>query len=168
MRRHIWQKGLLKASQWAIQGAREGLRIPIPQSLLDKLAARVDDPSVRDLHLAVKSGDRLEVSGLKKKGVWVQFSAVFALGPPTPDDPPQSLALTLERAEPFFARGAVLSALRDLDGVAVAGERVLVDLGDLIERNEWGSRIPRALRSRLRITDAGTREGRISLRVRLA
>ena len=167
MRRRIWQKGLVKASQWAVQAAREGFQIPIPQGLLNKLVERVDDPSVRGLALAIRDGDRLELSGLKKKGVWVQFSAAFLLEAPGDGDPPQSLVLILEEAEPFFAKGALLTALGDLDGVSAAGDRVLVDVNDLIDRNEWGRKVPQALRSRLRITDIGTQEGRINLRVGL-
>jgi len=163
-----WQKGVLKASQWAAKFAREGFQVPIPQSLLDRLVAKVDDPSVRDLRLEAHEGDRIVLSGLKKKGLWVSFSATFALSAPDPEEPPQSLALTLEQAEPFFARNAVLSALAHIDGVGVSGERVLVDLGDFIARHDWGSKVPAGVRNRLRVTGAHSDGGRINLRVGLA
>ncbi|HKJ72110.1 MAG TPA: hypothetical protein VKA55_10195 [Gammaproteobacteria bacterium] len=163
-----WQKGVLKASRWAARFAQEGFRIPIPQSVLDRLVRRVDDPSVRDLQLQAREGDRVVLSGLKKKGLWVSFSATFALAAPGEDEPPQSLALSLEQAEPFFARSAVLAALAGIDGVTVADERVLVDLGDLIAQNEWASKIPESVRGRVRITQAHSEEGRIQLRVGLA
>jgi hypothetical protein len=163
-----WQKGLFKASQWALKLAREGFQVAIPQSLLDRLVRRVDDPSVRDLKLQAQPGDRLQLSGLKKKGVWVSFSATFDLAAPEPDDPPQSLALRLQEAEPFFARGAVLTALGNLDGVQVDGERVFVDLGEYIRQHQWGGKIPAAVRDRLRITEAHSDDGRIQLRVGLA
>ena len=131
-----WQKGVLKASRWAVKFAREGFQLPIPQSLLDRLVSKVDDPSVRDLQLQARDGDRIVLSGLKKKGVWVSFSATFTLSAPAAEEPPQSLALILEQAEPFFARGAVLAALANVDGVGVAQERVLVDLGEPIARHE--------------------------------
>jgi hypothetical protein len=163
-----WQKGVLKASQWALKIAREGFQVPISQSLLDRLVAKVDDPSVRDLKLHAREDNRLVLSGLKRKGIWVSFSATFVLAAPADDEPPQSLALTLEEAEPFFARGAVLAALGDIDGVAVSGERVLVDLGEFIANNDWGSKIPEKLRARLRIREATSEDGRIQLRVGLA
>jgi hypothetical protein len=163
-----WQKGLFKASQWAFKLAREGFQVPIPQSLLDRLVRRVDDPSVRDLRLEAQPDDRVQLSGLKKKGVWVSFSATFGLAAPGPDDPPQSLALHLQAAEPFFARSAVLAALGNLDGVRVDGERVLVDLGEYIRQHQWGGKIPAAVRERLRITEAHSDDGRIQLRVGLA
>ena len=165
MHRRLIQKGLLKASQWAIKAAREGFQVPIPQSMLDNLMRRVDDASVRDLQLKATPDDRLQLSGLKKKGVWVEFQATFRMAPPDPNEPGQSLALNLEKADPFFARGAILSALAGVDGVSVQEERVLVDLGNLIEQNDWGRRVPKALRDRLRIADISTQEGRINLRV---
>jgi hypothetical protein len=158
----------MKASQWAIKAAKEGFQIPISQSVLDSLVGRVDDPSVRDLSLRAQTDNRVALSGLKKKGVWVEFSALFQLRPPGADDPGRSLVLDLEKAEPFFARNAVLTALDDIDGVAVTEERVLVDLDDMLDRNEWVRKIPKALRSRLRIADVGTEEGRINLRIALS
>lgn len=163
-----WQKGLLKASQWAMKFAREGFQVPIPQSLLDRLVRRVADDSVRDLKLQAQDGDRLQLSGLKKKGVWVSFSATFDLAAPEADDPPQSLVLRLQEAEPFFARSAVLTALGGLDGVRVDGERVLVDLGEHIRQHQWGGKVPAGIRERLRITEAHSDQGRIQLRVGLA
>ena len=163
-----WHKGVLKASQWAAKFAREGFQIPIPQSVLDRLMRKVEDPSVRDLQLIARDHDRIVLSGLKKKGVWVSFSATFALAAPGEDEPAQSLALDLEGAEPFFARGAVLSALSQIDGVEVDGERVLVHLAEFIKQNEWGKKVPDGVRNRLRITEAHSTDGRIQLRVGLA
>lgn len=163
-----WRKGVLKASQWAVKLAREGFQVPIPQSVLDRLIRKVDDATVRDLQLRAEEQDRVVLTGLKKKGIWVGFSVTFVLDAPGEEEPPQSLALGLEEAEPFFARGAVLAALDHLEGVHVSGERVLVDLGALISRNEWGSKVPEAIRGRLRITEAHSSRGRIQLRVGLA
>jgi len=168
VQRQFLQKGLMKASQWAIKAAREGFQIPVSQSVLDSLVERVDDPSVRDLSLKAQGDNRVALSGLKKKGIWVEFSALFRLSPPGDGDPGRSLVLALEKAEPFFARNAVLGALDGIDGVTVSGERVLVDLDDMLDRNEWVRKIPRTLRSRLRIADIETEEGRINLRVGLA
>ncbi|MFB6261548.1 MAG: hypothetical protein ABEJ96_10255 [Thiohalorhabdaceae bacterium] len=162
-----WQKGVFKVSQWAIKLAREGLRIPVPQSVLNRLVRNVDDPSVRDLRLEAQEADRVVLSGLKKKGVWVGFSATFTLAAPGEEEPPQSLALTLETAEPFFARGALLAALADIDGVQVEGDRALVDLREVIRQHDWGSKIPEGVRNRLRIMEAHSSEGRIQLRVGL-
>lgn len=163
-----WQKGVFKLSQWAVKLAREGLQIPIPQSVLNRLVRKVDDASVRDLRLEAREADRVVLSGLKKKGVWVDFSATFALEAPAEEEPAQSLVLKLESAEPFFARGALLAALADVDGIKVTGDRALVDLGEIIKHNEWGSKIPEAVRGRLRIMEAHSSEGRIQLRVGLA
>ncbi|MFA9461136.1 hypothetical protein [Thiohalorhabdus methylotrophus] len=133
--------------------------------MLDNLMRRVDDPSVRDLQLKATPDNRLELSGKKKKGVWVGFQATFQMAPPHAQEHGQSLALTLEKADPFFARNALLDTLADVDGVQVQEERVLVDLGSLIEQNDWGRRVPKALRDRLRIADVSTQDGRINLRV---
>ncbi|KPV40288.1 hypothetical protein AN478_09335 [Thiohalorhabdus denitrificans] len=165
MQRRFLQKGLLMASKWAVKAAREGFQVPIPQSVLDNLLRRMDDPSVRDLHLKPAADNRVELSGMKKVGVWVEFRAVFRLDPPAAEEPGQSLALALEKADPFFARNALLGALEEVDGVHVHEERVLVDLGNLIEQHQWGRKVPRGLRDRLRIADVSTQEGRINLRV---
>ena len=165
MQRQLIQKGLAKASQWAVKAAKEGFHVPISQSVLDNLVARVDDPSVRDLSLRAHPENQVALSGLKKKGIWVEFAADLRIAAPAESDPQRSLVLTLEQAEPFFARSALLSALDGVDGVSVVEERILVDLDDMLERNDWVRKIPKALRARLRITDVTTEEGRIHLRV---
>ena len=133
MQRQLIQKGLMKASQWAVKAAKDGIQVPISQSMLDNLVAKADDPSIRDLALRPSEGNRLQLSGLKKKGVWVEFTADFRLAAPTAEDPHRSLVLGLERAEPFFARNAVLGALADMDGVSVDGDAV---------DSLWGSELP--------------------------
>ncbi|MEF8793980.1 hypothetical protein [Thiohalorhabdus sp.] len=163
-----WQKGVFKLSQWAVKLAREGFNIPVPQSVLIRIVRKVDDPSVRDLRLEARDEDRLVLSGLKKKGMWVDFSATFTLEPPGEDEPPQSLALNLETTEPFFARGPLLGALAGVDGIKVKGDRALVDLGEIIQQNQWGRKIPEAVRGRLRIMEAHSSEGRVQLRLGLA
>ena len=169
MARNLLRLGAVKAGQWAQRAAREGFTVPVPQSILDRLAARVDDTSIRDLSLTPQPGNRLRLSGLKKKGVWVEFAAEFRIAHPDTDDPPQSLVLALEKAEPFFARKPLLDALEAIQGVHVRGERILVDLGGVIAASDWGGRIPAAVRNRLRIREVATTEdGRLRLRVALA
>ncbi len=169
MASRIWRKGLVKASQWGWKLAQEGFQVPVPQSLLDGLARKMAaDPSVRDLRLQVAPDQRLALSGLKKKGLWVTFRVTFVLEAPAADDPKRSLPLTIAEAEPFFARGLARSAMAEIDGVSVAGERIQIDLDGAIDRHEWARKIPQTLRDRLRITGAHTEGERLYLHLSLA
>lgn len=169
MASRIWRKGLVKASQWGWKLAREGFQVPVPHSLLDGLARKMAaDPNVRDLCLQVTSDQRLILSGLKKKGLWVSFRVTFVLDAPAADDPKRSLPLTIAEAEPFFARGLARSSMAEIEGVSVAGERIRIDLDGVIDRHEWARKVPQTLRDRLRITGAHTEGGRLYLHLSLA
>lgn len=152
-------QGLTRAGQHILDSlSNRTIQVPISEDTLGPLVSDVDDPTVRDLRIRIRAGARLELSGLKKKGLWVPFSASFRAAPPEPGEPGQALDLYLETAEPFFARGLLLKALAAMDELEVDGERVRVRLDHLVARQDWARAIPEGIRSRIRVTDVGVDE----------
>ena len=155
MRRFLPQ-GLSEAGQRVWESLRNRtIQVPVSEQTLAPLVADIADPSVRDLRLTIQDGARLELSGLKKKGLWVPFSATFVATPP-PAEAGQAVDLHLEHAEPFFARGLMLRTLADLDELEVHGERVRVRLDHLVARQDWARAIPEGIRSRIRVAGVAT------------
>ncbi len=164
----LWQQGLLMASRWAWRVAREGVVLPVPRSVLERLATKLDDATIEDLTIEPRPEGRLRVAGRKKVGVWLDFEIVFELAAPGPGDPPRSLILIPESVSPFPARGPMLSAMEALNGVERRGDRIRLNLDTLMTGHEWGRKVPAAVRERVRVADVGTAEGRIRLTLRLS
>ncbi|SFD30854.1 hypothetical protein SAMN05660831_01373 [Thiohalospira halophila DSM 15071] len=164
----LWQQGLLHASRWAVKAAREGITVPIPRRILARLAERADDPSLADLRLAVRDGAILEVTGRKKAGVWVDFRARFRVEAPAAGDPPRALVLRPEEVQPFLAKGPMLAALGQQAGARRDGDRVRIDLDEVLQGHEWRKKVPDALRERLRIGGVESADGQLKLRLQIS
>ena len=162
----LWTKGLLTVSRWAYRAARDGVTVPVPAAVLDRLGRRLDDATLDDLQLRPAAAAHLNVTGRKKAGVWLEFSARFRLEPPGPDDPPRSLVLVPETIQPFPVKAPMLAALAVLDGVDRQGERLRLNLDHLMETHQWGRKVPDALRNRLRIADVRSDDRGIRLQLR--
>lgn len=156
-------QGLTEAGQRVWESLRSRtIQVPVSEQTLAPLVANIADPTVRDLRLAIQDGARLELSGLKKKGLWIPFSAIFAVTPPPTGEAGQAVDLHLEHAEPFFARGLLLRALADMDELEVHGERARVCLDHLVARQDWARAIPQGIRNRIRVVGvANDDQGRL-------
>lgn len=156
MRRFL-PTGLTRAGQRVWESLRtRTIQVPVSEETLAPLTSNLDDPTLRDVRLRIRPGARLEVSGMKKMGVWVPFTATFAATPPPPEAGGQAVDLYLESAEPFFARRLMLRALADMPDLEVSGERVRVHLENLVERQDWARAIPRTVRERVRVAGVDT------------
>ncbi|MFP4607933.1 MAG: hypothetical protein ACLFP7_09905 [Thiohalospira sp.] len=164
----LWQQGLLHASRWAVKAARKGVTVPVPRRVLARLAERAEDPSLANLRLDVRDGGILEVSGRKKAGIWVDFRARFRVEAPAAGDPPRAIILRPEEVQPFLARGPMLAALGQQAGARRDGDRVCIDLDEVLQGHEWGKKVPAALRERLRISGVETADGKLHLRLQLS
>lgn len=163
----LWTKGLMIAVRWSWKAARDGITLPVPGAVLERLARRLNDDTLADLSLKPAAGSRLDVSGRKRKaGIWIDFAARFRLEPPGADDPPRSLVLVPEKFQPFPVKAPMLAALAALDGVEWRGERLCLNLDLFMETHQWGRRVPAAVRNRVRICDvqADARGIRLQLR----
>ena len=160
MRRFLPQ-GLTRAGARIWESLRSRtIQVPVSEETLAPLVADVADPTVRDLRLRIREGARLELSGLKKKGLWIPFSATFAASAPPAGETGQALDLHLEGAEPFFARRLMLQALAAMDELEVDGERVRVRLDHLVARQDWARAVPQGLRDRIRVAGVATDQQR--------
>ncbi|HKJ76758.1 MAG TPA: hypothetical protein VKA64_06100 [Gammaproteobacteria bacterium] len=164
----LWQKGLMVASKWAYKVAREGITIPIPQAVIDRLSAGLAQGAVQDLRIRPQADSHLVVTGRKKVGVWLEFSAVFRIEPPASDESPRSLVLVPERIQPLPARSPMLGAMAALNGVERDGDRLRLNLDRLMADHEWGRRVPAAVRERVRITGVSADAERIRIRLRFS
>ncbi|MFO8154573.1 MAG: hypothetical protein ACQERR_08585 [Pseudomonadota bacterium] len=164
----LWQQGLFMASRWAWRVAKEGVVLPVPRSVLERLAAKLDDPTVENLVIEPRPQGRLRVAGRKKVGVWLDFEIVFELAAPGSGDPPRALILVPESVSPFPARGPMLAAMEALTGVERQGDRILLNLDTLMTGHEWGRKVPAMVRERVRVADVTTEEGRIRMKLRLS
>jgi hypothetical protein len=154
MRRFLPQ-GLQGAGERLLEGLRSrSIQVPVAEGTLADQVARVEDATVRNLRLSIREGPRLELSGEKKKGIWIPFSATFAPHPPPSEETGQAVDLHLEHAEPFFARQLLLRALTEVSDLEVSPEqeRVRVRLDQLVARQDWARAVPEAVRRRIRVT----------------
>lgn len=161
-------KGLMAASIWAYKAARHGMTLPVPQAVFDRLARQQDDDTIDKLQIHPKAPSHLCVSGRKKAGVWIEFSALFRLEPPGTDDPARSLVLVPEKIRPFPAKSSMLGAIARLDGFERHGDRLLFDLDRFLRGHEWGSRIPAGVRERVRVSDVTADDRRLRLQLQVA
>lgn len=165
----LWTKGLVVAARWSWKAARDGITLPVPGAVLERLARRLNNDSLEDLSVQPAAASRLCVTGRKKKaGVWIEFSARFRLEPPGSEDPPRSLVLVPEQIQPFPVKTPMLAALAALDGVDRQGARLRLNLDRFMEGHQWGRRVPAALRNRLRIADVRADERGIRLQLRVS
>ena len=165
----LWTKGLMTVARWSWKAARNGITLPVPGAVLERLARRLDDASLDALRMQPTSPSHLKVSGRKKKaGVWIDFSVHFRLEPPAPDDPPRSLVLVPEKVQPFPVKAPMLAALAALDGVNRRGERLTLNLDRFMDEHQWGRRVPGAVRNRVRIADVQVDARGIRLQLRVS
>ncbi|GEM_PF-1825852 len=146
---------------------QRSVRIPIPERVVAQSMTRVEDSSLRDLDLALGPGGRLEVSGFKKKGVWVPFSVGFIAVPPAPGMPGPSVELYLEQVSPFFAGPLVLRALDRMPEMEVLGSAIRIRIDRWLDRQEWASPLPRGVLERVQVIDVATDTTRRTLTVTL-
>ncbi len=146
---------------------QRSVRIPIPEGVVARTMTRVEDPSLRDLALALGPGGRLEVSGLKRKGIWIPFSVGFIAVPPEPGAPGPSVELYLERVSPFFAGPLVLRALDQMPEMEVLGSAIRIRIDRWLDRQEWASPLPRRVLERVQVVDVATDTTRRTLTVTL-
>lgn len=163
----LWQKGLWVASKWAYKVAREGLTVPIPQAVFERLVRRLARDAAQELKVRPRAPAHLVITGRKKVGIWLDVTAVFRLEPPAPDGPPRSLRLIPECVRPLPARSPVLSAMAAVPGVEREEGQLRIDLDRLMADDEWGRRLPAAVRQRLRVAEVAADSRRIQLRLRL-
>lgn len=153
------------AGKWALRVARDGVAVPVPQRVLDRLAADLGDDSVRKLQVRAEGDRHLVLSGRKRVGVWLDFRATFRLEPPSGDDPPRAIVLVPEKVQPLPARSLTLAAMAALPAIERDGDRLALDLDRLMEAHEWGRRVPGAVRDRVRVAGVRVEDGRIRLRL---
>lgn len=138
-----------------IQDLQQGrICLPIPEAALARIVRRIQEPGMRDLDLTIAAHSRLIFSGSKKLGpLWVPFSATFTVSPPAAGAPPQSLDLKLERTSPALAYPIALKALSKRAEFEVIGQRVLLDIGQRIKQQSWGSYLPDSVLNRIRVVE---------------
>jgi hypothetical protein len=158
----------MAASMWAYKAARQGVTLPVPQAVFDRLARQRHDDTIDNLQIRPKAPSHLCVSGRKKAGVWIEFSALFRLEPPGPDDPARSLVLVPEKIRPFPAKSSMLGAIAGLDGFERSGDRLRFDLDRFLGGHEWGSRIPAGVRERVRVAEVTADDRKLRLQFRIA
>lgn len=164
----LWAKGLMTVSWWAYRAARDGITLPVPGSVLERLCRRLAGDTLDELRLKPAPHAHLSLSGRRKAGVWIDFNARFRIEPPGPGDPPRSLVLVPEKIQPFPVRAPMLRALAALDGVDRRGERLCLNLDRFMDEHQWGRRVPAALRNRVRIADVRADERGIRLQLRVS
>lgn len=158
----------MAASMWAYKAARHGVTLPVPRAVFERLARQQRDETIDNLQIHPKSPSHLYVTGRKRAGVWVEFSAVFRLEPPGVDDPARSLVLVPEEIRPFPARSSMLGAIARLDGFERHGDRLRFDLDRYLGEHEWGSRIPAGVRERVRVSDVTADDRNLRLQLQVA
>ncbi|RRQ22040.1 hypothetical protein [Thiohalobacter thiocyanaticus] len=158
----------MTVSWWAYRAAREGVNLPVPGAVLERLCRRLAGDSLEDLRIRPASPTHLSITGRRKAGIWIEFNARFRLEAPGPDDPPRGLVLVPEKIQPFPVKSPMLAALAALDGVDRQGERLRLNLDHFMEGHQWGRRIPAALRNRVRIADVRADERSIRLQLRVS
>lgn len=163
----LWAKGLMTVAWWSYRAAREGITLPVPGAVLERLCRRLAGDSLDDLRIRPGAPTHLSITGRRKAGIWIDFNARFRLEAPGPDDPPRGLVLVPEKIQPFPVKSPMLAALAALDGVDRQGERLRLNLDHFMEEHQWGRRIPAAVRDRVRIdaVQADERSIRLLLRV---
>lgn len=160
-------KGLMAASMLAYKAAREGLTLPVPQSVFDRMARKRQDDTLDSLRIRPEGPSHLRVTGRKKAGVWVEFTALFRLEPPGAGDPARSLVLVPEQIKPFPAKSSMLGAIADLDGFERRGDRLRFDLDRFLGENEWGRRLPAGVRERVRVAGVTADDRNVRLQLRI-
>jgi hypothetical protein len=154
----------LRATRFAeIKGARVSLLIPVAERLLNELVAAALPPSlpVRDVTIRPRASNRLQVRARVAKLDFlppVTLTLDIDQQPRLPDTP---LGLRL-RAFPGLTAiaGPLLSQKPLPPGLRLEGDRVLVDVAQLLERVGFGDLVP--LIERLHLT---TDEGRLLVEV---
>lgn len=164
----LWAKGLVTVSYWAYRTARHGVNLPVPQSVLDRLTQGLTDETIDTLRLRPQSASHLSVTGRKRLGMWIEFSALFRLEPPGLGDPPRSLILVPEKIQPFPVRSPMLAAIANLEGVERNGDRLRINLDRFMDEHQWGRRLPAAVRNRVRIAGVYADAQRIRLNLRIS
>lgn len=164
----LWARGLMTVSWWAYRATRDGVNLPVPGAVLERLCRRLAGDSLEDLRIRPAGPAHLSITGRRKVGLWIDFNARFRLEAPGSDDPPRSLVLVPEKIQPFPVKSPMLTALAALDGVDRRGERLCLQLDHFMDEHQWGRRIPAALRKRVRIAAVHADERSIRLQLRVS
>lgn len=154
----------LRATRFAeIKGARLSLSIPVAERLLNELVTAALPPSlpVRDLTIRPRASNSLQVRARVSKLDFlppVTLTLDIDQQPRLPDTP---LGLRL-RSFPGLVTlaGPLLSQKALPPGIRLEGDRLFVDLGQLLERAGYGDLIPSIERVHL-----ATDEGRLLVEV---
>jgi hypothetical protein len=154
----------LRATRFAdIKGARLSLSIPIAERLLNEVVTAALPPSlpVRDLTIRPRASNTLQVRGRASKLDFLPpVTLTFDIDqqPRLPDTP---LGLRLRTFPGLTAiAGPLLSQRSFPPGIRLEGDRLFVDLHQLLERAGYGDLVP--LIERLHLA---TEEGRLLVEV---
>jgi hypothetical protein len=154
----------LRATRFAeIRGARLSLSIPVAERLLNELVAAALPPSlpVRDVTVRPRASNTLQVRArVAKLGFLPPVTLTLAIDqqPRLPDTP---LGLRLRTVPGLVALAGPLLSQKSLPpGVRLEGDRLFVDVAQLLERAGVGDLVP--LIERLHLA---TEEGRLLVEV---